>query len=93
MNEDELKTLLLISDMLETYPKEHLATFLLDIATIKNIENGKEIKSLTVEEAEHIQKEFRKNVLQQIANRDILNLPMSMDLKKKILIIYHCVKL
>ena len=74
MNEDELKTLLFICDMIETCPKEHLSTLLLDIATIKDIKNGKEIKSLTVEEAEYIQKEFRKNVLQQIANRDILDI-------------------
>lgn len=74
MNEDELKTLLFICDIIENCPKERLSTFLLDIITIKDI-NGKEIKSLTAEEAEHIQKQFRKfrkNVLQQIANRDIL---------------------
>lgn len=74
MNENELKILLFICDMIETCPKEHLSTLLLDIVTIKDIKNGKEIKSLTVEEAEHIQKQFRKfrkNVLQQIANRDI----------------------
>ena len=83
MNEDELKTLLFISDIIETCPKEYLSTFLLDIATIKDIENGKEIKSLTVEEAEHIQKEFRKNVLQQIANRDILKPTYEYGFKKE----------
>ena len=72
MNEDELKTFLFICDIIENCPKEQLSTLLLNIATIKDIKNDKEIKSLTVEEAEHIQKQFRKNVLQQIANRDIL---------------------
>ena len=77
MNEDELKILLFICDIIENCPKEQLSTFLLDIITIKDIKNGKEIKSLTAEEAEHIQKnfrKFRKNVLQQIANRDILDI-------------------
>lgn len=83
MNEDELKTLLFICDIIENCPKERLSTFLLDIATIKDIKNGKEIKSLTVEEAEHIQKQFRKNVLQQIANRDILKPTYEYGFKKE----------
>ena len=86
MNEDELKTLLFICDIIENCPKERLSTFLLGIATIKDIKNGKEIKSLTVEEAEHIQKQFRKNVLQQIANRanrDILKPTYEYGFKKE----------
>lgn len=83
MNEDELRTLLFICDIIETCPKEHLSTLLLDIATIKDIKNGKEIKSLTVEEAEYIQKEFRKNVLQQIANRDILKPTYEYEFKEE----------
>lgn len=83
MNEYELKTLLLICDMIENCPKEQLSTFLLDIATIKDIKNGKEIKSLTVEEAEHIKKQFIKNVLQQIANRDILKPTYEYGFKKE----------
>ena len=83
MNEDELRTLLFICDIIETCPKEHLSTLLLNIATIKDIKNGKEIKSLTAEEAEHIQKQFRKNVLQQIANRDILKSTHEYGFKKE----------
>ena len=83
MNEDELKTLLFICDIIENCPKEQLSTFLLGIATIKDIKNGKEIKSLTVEEAEYIQKEFRKNVLQQIVNRDILKSTYEYGFKKE----------
>ena len=86
MNEDELKTFLFICDIIENCPKEQLSTFLLDIITIKDIKNGKEIKSLTAEEAEHIQKQFRKfrkNVLQQIANRDILKPTYEYGFKKE----------
>ena len=93
MNEDELKILLFICNIIENCPKEHLSTFLLDIITIKDIKNDKEIKSLTVEEAEHIQKQFRKfrkNVLQQIAkqianraNRDILKPTYEYGFKKE----------
>lgn len=83
MNEDELKTFLIICDIIENCPKEQLSTFLLDIVTIKDIKNGKEIKSLTAEEAEHIQKQFRKKVLQQIANRDILKPTYEYGFKKE----------